>query len=613
MDKFTVLRDYYGHTRFRPGQLEIIDALLAGRDVLGIMPTGAGKSVCYQVPAMLLDGVSIVVSPLISLMKDQVNALEQAGIRAAFINSSLAPDEYREVCRGALAGEYKLLYVAPERLLTAGFLALARRLSIPMVTVDEAHCISQWGQDFRPSYLRITEFIGQLPDRPVVGAFTATATAEVRDDIVGSLELRKPLRITTGFDRENLRFEVRQPHHKPTALLEIVRDRRDKAGIVYCATRRIVEEVCADLSDRGFEATRYHAGLDEEERRANQDDFLYDRKRIMVATNAFGMGIDKSDVSYVVHYNMPRNVESYYQEAGRAGRDGEPAECILLYGAQDVRLNLFMIEQSGEGDDADPEAREERRRRDRERLRTMTSYSTSDDCLRAFILRYFGETPPETCGNCSNCLTRFQEQDITREAQAIAGCVGELEARRLRFGKRMIADLLRGSRNARIRQYSLESLPTFGRLSGMPAPQVLRFIDRLIEGGWLSLSDDQYPVVTRTGRMAALEAGEETVLLKTRAVASTPAADRGRDAASGDESDGGLFNRLRTLRARLAAAAHVPAYVVFTDAALRDMCAKHPETMEAFLEVSGVGTAKAKKYGRIFLQAIREDGGPADP
>ena len=388
MEKLAALKQYFGHSGFRPGQEELVDALLAGRDVLGVMPTGGGKSMCYQLPALLLPGVALVVSPLISLMKDQVAALEQAGIPAAFINSSLTAEQYREVFRRARAGAYKILYVAPERLVTEGFLRLSASVDISLAAVDEAHCVSQWGQDFRPSYLGIAQFVSGLPRRPPVGAFTATATGAVREDIRRLLRLEDPLCVTTGFDRPNLFFDVVRPQCKAAWLADYLRSRRDQSGVVYCATRKTVEAVCGDLRAQGVAAARYHAGLEDEERRQNQEDFVYDRARVMVATNAFGMGIDKSNVSFVVHYNMPKNLESYYQEAGRAGRDGAPAECILLFSPGDVQTAKYLISAPQGGEEQ--ETRREVLRRDMERLEQMVGYCKTDGCLRGWFLDYFG-------------------------------------------------------------------------------------------------------------------------------------------------------------------------------------------------------------------------------
>lgn len=438
-DKLSVLKEYFGHASFREGQDRITDSLLGGRDVLGIMPTGAGKSICYQVPALMFDGITIVVSPLISLMKDQVSALVQSGVAAAYINSSLTHAQYLKVLQNTESGKYKIIYVAPERLCAPAFLGICRNLNISMVAVDEAHCVSQWGQDFRPSYLKIPDFIDALNSRPVVGAFTATATGAVRDDIKTLLRLVSPLVVTTGFDRPNLFFSVMQPKNKSIELMKLIKERKNESGIVYCSTRKAVEEVCELLQKNGFAATRYHAGLDENECRRNQDDFVYDRAAIMVATNAFGMGIDKSNVSFVIHYNMPKNMESYYQEAGRAGRDSRSADCILLYSAKDVRTNQFLINNSEPNPDLTEDEQEEVRRRDRERLKQMTFYCTTHKCLRKFILEYFGDKGPERCEKCSNCLSNHENTDITVDAQKIMSCVARTGQR---YGKKVICDVL---------------------------------------------------------------------------------------------------------------------------------------------------------------------------
>ena len=429
MAKREVLRQYFGHSSFRPGQEALIDGILAGRDALGIMPTGGGKSLCYQVPALLLPGLTLVVSPLISLMKDQVAALNGVGIPAAFLNSALDAQAFQAVCREIRQGMHKLIYVAPERLLQEGFLALMQEQKIAQVAVDEAHCISQWGQDFRPSYRKITEFVARLPRRPVLSAFTATATAEVQADILTQLELRDPVKVVTGFNRPNLYFAVQQPKRKQPVLTALVEARRDRSGIVYCATRSGVEKICDLLCQRGIPATRYHAGLSEEERQRNQDDFQFDRKTVMVATNAFGMGIDKSNVSFVIHYNRSKSLEAYYQEAGRAGRDGEAAECILLYGPGDVATAQFFLQQAGENEDLSPEERAEVQARDARRLEAMVNYCKTTHCLRGHLLDYFGQAHDPTCGNCGNCRSQFVQVDITRQAQMILSCVKRVQGK----------------------------------------------------------------------------------------------------------------------------------------------------------------------------------------
>ena len=458
-DKLSVLKDYFGHDSFRDGQEQIVDALLDGRDTLCIMPTGAGKSMCYQIPALLFDGVTIVVSPLISLMKDQVGSLVQSGVPAAYINSSLSYPQFLRVLSNVEHGKYKIIYVAPERLLTDGFLDTCKKIKISMVAVDEAHCVSQWGQDFRPSYLKIISFVESLANRPIVGAFTATATNDVKEDIKKILRLENPFEITTGFDRPNLFFGVIKSSSKDEKLIDLIRERGDRSGIVYCATRKNVESVCELLCDNGFSAARYHAGLDEYERRKNQEDFVFDRKNIMVATNAFGMGIDKSNVTYVIHYNMPKNIESYYQEAGRAGRDGGEADCILLYSPKDVRLNRFMIENSEGNDELTIEENEQIRERDFERLKYMTFYSTTNDCLRGFILRYFGGEKKAYCGKCSNCLSVHKLVDVTIDAQKIMSCIARTGQR---YGKTVICDVLKGSKSEKILKAELINQSTYG-------------------------------------------------------------------------------------------------------------------------------------------------------
>ena len=462
MDKYQILKKYFGYDLFREGQEEIIDTLLSGQDIFGIMPTGAGKSLCYQVPALLMEGITIVVSPLISLMKDQVGTLNQVGIHAAFLNSTLSAGQYRKALELAKKGRYKIIYVAPERLLLKEFLAFALQAEISMVTVDEAHCVSQWGQDFRPGYLKIADFIRLLPKRPVVGAFTATATREVREDVLAALELQDPRIITTGFDRKNLFYQVSAKTDKYAEVMHYLTEHPTESGIIYCLTRKIVEEVCDRLLKNGIPATRYHAGLSDYERQKNQDDFLYDVSPVMVATNAFGMGIDKSNVRFVIHYNMPKNIESYYQEAGRAGRDGEEANCILLYAPKDVVLNQFLIDRETGNEALTKEEVELVKERDRERLKQMTFYCTTNGCLREFILRYFGEYTTNYCKKCSNCLSEFEEIDITNIARAITECV---KSSRQRFGMTVITDTLHGSRSLKLKQNGMTDNKYFGSLA----------------------------------------------------------------------------------------------------------------------------------------------------
>ncbi|MEE0598194.1 MAG: DNA helicase RecQ [Acutalibacteraceae bacterium] len=600
-DKLSVLKEYFGHDSFREGQNRITDSLLGGRDVLGIMPTGAGKSICYQVPALMFDGITIVVSPLISLMKDQVSALVQSGVAAAYINSSLTHAQYLKVLQNTESGKYKIIYVAPERLCAPAFLGICRNLNISMVAVDEAHCVSQWGQDFRPSYLKIPDFIDALNSRPVVGAFTATATGAVRDDIKTLLRLVSPLVVTTGFDRPNLFFSVMQPKNKSIELMKLIKERKNESGIVYCSTRKAVEEVCELLQKNGFAATRYHAGLDENERRRNQDDFVYDRATIMVATNAFGMGIDKSNVSFVIHYNMPKNMESYYQEAGRAGRDGRSADCILLYSAKDVRTNQFLINNSEPNPDLTEDEQEEVRRRDRERLKQMTFYCTTHKCLRKFILEYFGDKGPERCEKCSNCLSNHENTDITVDAQKIMSCVARTGQR---YGKKVICDVLRGSKNERLISAGLSRQSTYGIMADCPEKRLRDIIDHLCESGYMTAQGDEYPILKLAPKSRGVLTGQETLRMMLEIPQKKKAAAV-KDALL-PPADEKLLAALKDLRKSLAMRQSIPAYVVFTDATLIDMCRLKPKTQEEFMEVSGVGQAKSQRYGEVFLAVIAE-------
>ena len=565
------------------------------------MPTGAGKSICYQVPALMFDGITIVVSPLISLMKDQVSALVQSGVAAAYINSSLTHAQYLKVLQNTESGKYKIIYVAPERLCAPAFLGICRNLNISMVAVDEAHCVSQWGQDFRPSYLKIPDFIDALNSRPVVGAFTATATGAVRDDIKTLLRLVSPLVVTTGFDRPNLFFSVMQPKNKSIELMKLIKERKNESGIVYCSTRKAVEEVCELLQKNGFAATRYHAGLDENERRRNQDDFVYDRATIMVATNAFGMGIDKSNVSFVIHYNMPKNMESYYQEAGRAGRDGRSADCILLYSAKDVRTNQFLINNSEPNPDLTEDEQEEVRRRDRERLKQMTFYCTTHKCLRKFILEYFGDKGPERCEKCSNCLSNHENTDITVDAQKIMSCVARTGQR---YGKKVICDVLRGSKNERLISAGLSRQSTYGIMADCPEKRLRDIIDHLCESGYMTAQGDEYPILKLAPKSRGVLTGQETLRMMLEIPQKKKAAAV-KDALL-PPADEKLLAALKDLRKSLAMRQSIPAYVVFTDATLIDMCRLKPKTQEEFMEVSGVGQAKSQRYGEVFLAVIAE-------
>jgi len=632
------LKQYFGYDQFRTGQEELINDILSGKDVLGIMPTGAGKSICFQIPALMMSGVTLVISPLISLMKDQVNALTQSGIGAAYINSSLTDSQISKALSNALTGAYKLIYVAPERLNSYDFISFAQSAQVEMLTVDEAHCISQWGQDFRPSYAKIPEFIAQLPTRPKVSAFTATATPIVRDDIASQLKLHNPTVLVTGYDRQNLYFDVQKPDDRFLALLRFLQDKKDRTGIVYCSTRAAVEDVCLKLQQQRLNASRYHAGLSDKERQDNQEDFLYDRAQIMVATNAFGMGIDKSNVSYVVHYNMPMNLEAYYQEAGRAGRDGEPADCLLLYGGQDVHTNLWMIDNPRDVEYPDIETELALKERDRKRLREMTFYCATKDCLRGYILKYFGEQPPHFCGNCANCNTHFETIDVTLDAQKIISCVARMKER---FGVATIVDVLRGSKNEKVLRLGLDQLSTYG-ISTKSGSQLRDIINHLILNDGLIKTDDQYPVIKLGPKAAEILRGGEAINMKlskedlhtqTSHKKSSPKKEKTtRDkkqthnffqekdsqteiltkkiAPPKSEKpapktiDKALFEKLKELRLTIATEQKVPAFIILHDSSLVDMCVKQPKTIDDFMKVSGIGKVKAERFGERFIKVI---------
>lgn len=617
MDKYQVLKQYFGYSDFRQGQEVLIDRILEGRDVLGIMPTGAGKSMCYQIPALLMDGITLVISPLISLMKDQVGSLNQAGIHAAYLNSSLTSAQYDKALDYAREGRYPIIYVAPERLMTDRFLEFALQAKIAMVAIDEAHCVSQWGQDFRPSYLKIVEFIDRLPVRPVVSAFTATATKEVRDDIIDILMLREPEVLTTGFDRTNLYFGVMAPKDRYGAILNYLETHPGDSGIIYCLTRKQVEEVCERLRSDGFSVTRYHAGLSDAERRQNQDDFIYDRVPIIVCSNAFGMGIDKSNVRFVLHCGMPKNLESYYQEAGRAGRDGEPSECILYYSGQDVITNQFFIDNNQDNQELDPVARQLVQERDRERLRKMTFYCFTNECLRDYILRYFGEYGGNYCGNCANCLSQFDTVDVTEIARGIAGCVASC---RQRYGTNVIIDTVHGANTAKIRNYRMNENPHYGELAKVPTYKLRQVMNHLQLQEYLTVTNDEYAIVKLTEKSKGLLEGDETVLMKMAREQEHPAKEKsakgkksrkglaaGLSDAAFTEREEALFEKLRLLRTELAREAKVPPYMVFSDKTLTHMCVIKPRTKEEMLSVSGVGEFKYEKYGEQFLGCVLEE------
>ncbi|MEG0155158.1 MAG: DNA helicase RecQ [Lachnospiraceae bacterium] len=603
MTKEELLRKYFGYHEFREGQELLIDSILAGRDTVGIMPTGAGKSICFQIPALLFQGITIVISPLISLMKDQVTALNEAGIHAAFLNSSLSFGQYRKALAYAQQGVYKIIYVAPERLETDSFLEFALHAEISMISIDEAHCISQWGQDFRPSYLKIIEFVKKLPMRPVISAFTATATKTVLEDVIGLLHMQEPTVLTTGFDRINLTFTVMHPGDKYKTTFQYVAEHENQCGIIYCLTRKLVEEVTEKLAGSGCSVTRYHAGLSDGERKQNQEDFLYDRKQIMVATNAFGMGIDKSNVRYVIHYNMPKNIESYYQEAGRAGRDGLPSECILLYGGQDVVTNQFFINQEQRSEEMDEEMAEIIKARERERLKKMTFYCFTTECLREYILRYFGEQGSHYCGNCSNCLTQFEEIDITESVKTLIRCV---ESSHQRYGVVTIIDTVHGSSNAKILRCRMDQNPYYGLLKEVSIFRLRQILNEMILKEQIYLTSDEYPILKLTAQSAVLLNSGEVIQMK---IAKDPVMEKKmtktkKKSGVYKDVDAQQFEKLRELRMQIAKKEKVPPYLIFSDKTLNHMCQLLPKNKEEMLEVSGVGETKYKKYGKQFLAIL---------
>lgn len=605
--KEEILKKYFGYDDFREGQEELIDSILSGKDVLGILPTGAGKSICYQVPALLFSGITIVVSPLISLMKDQVMALNALGIHAAYINSSLSDRQYRLAMEYAKAGRYKIIYAAPERLMTDSFLELADCVSVDMVAVDEAHCISQWGQDFRPSYLRIVEFIDRLSVRPVIAAYTATATEEVRKDIKAVLKLENPTVLVTGYDRKNLYFAVEKPRDKAGELLDYLQKNQGKSGIIYCSTRKTVEELQMRLQDAGYPAVKYHAGLNDEVRKENQEAFIYDRAPIMVATNAFGMGIDKSNVRFVIHYNMPKDIESYYQEAGRAGRDGEPGECILYYSGQDVKINEFLMERQAENEGLEELEKAVIKSRNYERLRKMTFYCFTNECLRDYILRYFGEYGSNYCGNCKNCLTEYETLDVTEIAKALIGCVGTSSQR---YGSNVILQTVHGADTVKIRNYRMDGNPYYGTQSQTPVHKLSQILNQLVLEGYLAMTEDNYAIVKLTDRSETVLDGTDTIVMKLAREQERTGGRSGkaksRELTGLAESQERLFERLRVLRMEVAKEENVPPYVIFSDKTLIQMCKMLPMTELMMLKVPGVGSFKYEKYGSRFLACIKE-------
>ncbi|MDU1390453.1 MAG: DNA helicase RecQ [Bifidobacterium longum] len=632
------LTRYFGYDSFRPGQQGIVEALLAGRDVLGVMPTGAGKSVCYQIPAALSPGMTLVISPLISLMRDQVDALNDLGLPAAFINTTQTPDEQAMVFAQAAAGQIKLLYVAPERLETGRFRDFAARTPISLIAVDEAHCVSQWGQDFRSSYLGIGDFIAGLPQRPPVGAFTATATERVRRDIVGLLGLRNPAVTVTGFDRPNLYFDVvkLETKYKAAWVARYVADHPDESGIVYCATRKTTEALTDTLNQMGHPAVAYHGGMSPDAREAAQRDFITDKVPVVVATNAFGMGIDKSNVRYVIHHNLPESIEAYYQEAGRAGRDGEPSRCTLLWNESDIVTRRRLLDNDYENERLTPEEQEIVRQSKRRLLDGMVGYCRTTDCLHRYMTRYFGqELSPNAgsaagediaadssqsgkCGACSNCESTFETIDVTRVAQAISRCVHDVGQR---VGSGKIVKILRGSRAQDLAWLNPERMPTFGMLKDVNEARVRDVLSQMATDGYLSIAEGRMPIVMFGARAAETAAPDFHYEIK-RVERKSEAAGSGRSGGVADTADSAnvpgdalgsyipdddeesLFQKLRELRRTIAQEIGKPPYIVFSDKTLRDMARIKPVTNAQFLAVNGVGQHKLDLYGQRFMQAI---------
>lgn len=615
-----ILKTYFGYDSFREGQGEIIDTILSGRDALAIMPTGAGKSLCYQVPALLLPGITLVVSPLISLMQDQVKSLNEAGIHAAYINSSLTEGQINKALSFAARGVYKIIYVAPERLETASFLSFALHTPISMVTVDEAHCISQWGQDFRPSYLKIIDFVEQLPGNPIISAFTATATEVVKNDIARILKLKNPNVVVTGFDRENLYYQVEHltGKQKDIFIQNYIETHPNESGIIYCATRKNVDTLYEKLLKQGVSVTRYHAGMSNDIRKKSQDDFIYDRAQVVIATNAFGMGIDKSNVRFVIHYNMPQSMENYYQEAGRAGRDGEPAKCILLFSTQDVMISKLLLGSKDFEGMAFQEI-EQVKHQDSRRLQLMEGYCMTTSCLRNYILEYFGETTHQPCDNCGNCHQEFEELDMTLDAKWVVGCITEMRGR---YGQALVIGTLLGSKKARLKDIGATSYNCYGQLENRTEADLRLLISQMIRMGYIIQTEGEYSVL-KAGNIEDLQNKNTKIIIKKfkekekisttkkhktsfkkdsfSASAESSSAD---STATNSSRNSALFEALRQLRLQIAKEESVPPYIVFTDRTLIDMCSKLPQNEDEMLNVSGVGQNKLKKYGQRFLQEI---------
>ncbi|HGG0418058.1 TPA: DNA helicase RecQ [Clostridium sporogenes] len=579
-----LLKKHFGYNEFRKAQEKVIESILKKEDTVAIMPTGAGKSICYQIPALIFEGVTVVISPLISLMKDQVDSLKEVGIEATYINSSLNNLEIEERIFNAREGLYKLIYIAPERLESDSFVRSLNNLNIALVAVDEAHCVSQWGHDFRPSYTKISNFIRKLSKRPIVAAFTATATETVRRDILNSLELQNPKVFVTGFDRENLSFSVIKGEDKEKFIFDYLENNMGKVGIIYTSTRKEAESLYNKINKKGYKVGVYHAGLNDEERKKTQEDFSFDNIEIIVATNAFGMGIDKSNVRFVIHHNIPKNMEAYYQEAGRSGRDGEESECILLFSPNDIRLQKYFIDESF--------LSPERKNNEYNKLRAMVDYCYTSKCLRSYILEYFGEEPlEEKCNNCSTCNDNREEKDITLEAQKIFSCVYRMKER---FGVNMVADVLRGSKNKKLLSLDLDSLSTYGIMEEFTQKDIVALMNKLIADDYMVTTDDKFPVVRLRPKSYDVLKGKETVAIKVSKIEKKVKADNE------------LLDRLKQLRKAISQEESVPPFMIFPDATLKELSEYMPTKEEDLLKIKGIGERKAEVYGERFIKAITQ-------
>ena len=590
----TLLKKFFGYENFRPGQEKIISHILAGEDCLGIMPTGAGKSICYQIPALIFSGVTIVISPLISLMKDQVDALNEVGIPSTFINSSLTSSEYVQTIENIVHNVYKIIYVAPERLNSETFINLLNTIDISMISIDEAHCVSQWGHDFRPSYREIANVILNLKKRPVVSAFTATATQIVKDDIISLLHLSNPFTLTTGFDRENLNFSVETLENKNNFIIDFLKNNSDTSGIIYCLTRKTVDSLFDNLSSLGYSVCKYHGGMSEKDRTQSQNDFTYDRSLVMIATNAFGMGIDKSNIRYVIHYNMPKDLESYYQEAGRAGRDGDNAKCILLFSRADIVTNKFLIEQSSS---------DMNHRVEYDKLNSMIDYCNTDKCLRKYILEYFGENPDfENCNNCSNCLSQLETTDVTQDSKKILSCIKRMHER---FGSGLVTDVLKGSKSSKIKALGFDNLSTYGIMNEYSKDTIKDLIFFLITEGYINSVGDKYPILVLDKSAEDVLFHNKNVFIKRRIEKILPKSTLSNEKLQLDY-DTTLFEILKELRLKIAQSNNIPPFIVFADISLKEMSTYYPTNVENMLKITGVGASKLEKYGEIFMRLLKK-------